>query len=87
MPPPQIRQFQTECTNTKYPLQLGQFLKMTDILKKSVQEVFRRFYTEWLLFSGYEYAGFTDIEVYPVVENGAIHGHSEVWIAIKNKED
>lgn len=54
--------------------------------KESVQEVFRRFYTEWLLFSGYEYAGFPDIEVYPVVENGAIHGHSEVWIAIKNKE-
>ena len=55
--------------------------------KESVQEVFRRFYTEWLLFSGYEYAGFPDMEVYPVVENGAIHGHSEVWIAIKNKED
>ena len=28
----------------------------------------------------------TDIEVYPVVEDGTIHGHSEVWIAIKKKE-
>ena len=32
--------------------------------KESVQSVFRRFYTEWLPFSGYEYAGLPDIEVY-----------------------
>lgn len=55
--------------------------------KESVQGVFRRFYTEWLPFSGYEYAGLPDIEVYPVVEDGTIHGHSEVWIAIKKKEE
>lgn len=54
--------------------------------KESVQKVFRRFYTEWLPFSGYEYAGFPDIEIYPIVKNGIIHGHSEVWIAIKKKE-
>ena len=55
--------------------------------KESVQSVFRRFYTEWLPFSGYEYAGLPDIEVYPVVEDGTIHGHSEVWIAIKKKKE
>ena len=55
--------------------------------KESVQNVFRHFYTEWLPFSGYEYAGLPDIEVYPVVEDGTIHGHSEVWIAIKKKKE
>jgi len=51
--------------------------------KENVQSVFRRFYTEWLPFSGYEYAGFPDIEVYPVLEGKPLKGHSEVWIAIK----
>ena len=51
--------------------------------KENVQSIFRRFYTEWLPFSGYEYAGFPDIEVYPVLEGKPLKGHSEVWIAIK----
>lgn len=51
--------------------------------KEDVQSVFRRFYSEWLLFSGYEYAGLPDIEVYPIADGKPIHGHSEVWIAIK----
>lgn len=51
--------------------------------KENVQKVFRRFYTEWLPFSGYEYAGLPDIEVYPVCQETPISGHSEVWIAIK----
>lgn len=56
--------------------------------KEKVQSVFRRFYTEWLPFSGYEYAGLPDIEVYPVCQETPISGHSEVWIAIKkDKED
>lgn len=56
--------------------------------KEKVQSVFRRFYTEWLPFSGYEYAGLPDIEVYPVCQETSISGHSEVWIAIKkDKED
>jgi len=38
---------------------------------------------KWLPFSGYEYAGFPDIEVYPVLEGKPLKGHSEVWIAIK----
>lgn len=55
--------------------------------KENVQSVFKRFYTEWLPFSGYEYAELPDIEVYPVCEETPISGHSEVWIAInKDKE-
>ncbi len=51
--------------------------------KEDVQSVFRRFYSEWLLFSGYEYAGLPDIEVYPIANGEPVYGHSEVWIAIK----
>ena len=56
--------------------------------KENVQSVFKRFYTEWLPFSGYEYAGLPDIEVYPIYHETPTSDHSEVWIAIKkNKED
>lgn len=55
--------------------------------KENVQSIFRRFYTEWLPFSGYEYAGLPDIEVYPVCEETPVSGHSEVWIAIKKDEE
>ncbi len=54
--------------------------------KEDVQSVFRRFYMEWLPFSGYKYAQLPDIEVYPVGEGHAAHGHSEVWIAISKEE-
>lgn len=54
--------------------------------KDDVQRVFRRFYMEWLPFSGYKYAELPDIEVYPICDSQQVHGHSEVWIAIK-KED
>lgn len=56
--------------------------------KENVQNIFRRFYTEWLPFSGYEYAGLPDVEVYPICKETPVSGHSEVWIAIKkDKED
>ena len=51
--------------------------------KDEVQSIFKRFYTEWLPFSGYEYAGLPDIEVYPVCWEIPVRGHSEVWIAVK----
>ena len=55
--------------------------------KESVQSVFQRFYKEWLLFSGYEYAGLPDIEVYPTLDRKTINGHSQVWIAIKKEKE
>lgn len=55
--------------------------------KENVQDVFKRFYTEWLPFSGYEYAGLPDIEVYPIIHEKPIYGHSEVWIAIKKEKE
>ena len=55
--------------------------------KENVQDVFKRFYTEWLPFSGYEYAGLPDIEVYPIIHGKPIYGHSEVWIAVKKEKE
>ena len=53
--------------------------------KESVQTIFKRFLTEWLPFSGYEYAMLPDIEVYPTNDNSVKRGHSEVWIAVKKE--
>lgn len=56
-------------------------------LKEDVQNIFRRFYTEWLPFSGYEYAGLPDIEIYPIQEKKLVEGYSEVWISIKKEKE
>ena len=54
--------------------------------KEDVQSVFGRFYMEWLPFSGYKYAELPDIEVYPICDSQLAHGHSKVWIAIKEED-
>jgi len=51
--------------------------------QESVQTIFKRFLTEWLPFSGYEYAELPDIEVYPQSDPPSQSGHSQVWIAIR----
>lgn len=53
---------------------------------ESIQTIFKRFLTEWLPFSGYEYAELPDIEVYPVNNGKLKGGNSEVWIAVKKSE-
>ncbi len=55
--------------------------------KDSVQETFKRFLTEWLPFSGYEYAQLPDIEVYPINKQNVKTGHTEVWIAVRRKRN
>lgn len=55
--------------------------------KESVQSIFRRFLTEWLPFSGYDYAELPDIEVYPIGKDIPQSGHSEVWIAVKKDKE
>ena len=57
------------------------------VFKEDVQSVFRRFLTEFLPFSGYEYAGLPDVEIYPVCKGQPSKGHSEVWIAIKKAKE
>lgn len=53
----------------------------------SIQTIFKRFLTEWLPFSGYEYAQLPDIEVYPTNQQTVQGGHSEVWIAVKKPKE
>lgn len=55
--------------------------------KESIQNVFKRFLTEWLPFSGYAYAELPDIEVYPINKELTQTGHFEVWIAVKKEEE
>ena len=55
--------------------------------KENVQNVFKRFFMEWLPLSGYKYAEFPDIEVYPICDSLSMCGHSEVWIGIKNEKE
>lgn len=54
--------------------------------QENVQRIFQKFYTEWLPFSGYEYAGLPDVEVYPVCHEIPTGGHSEVWIVIQKSK-
>lgn len=51
--------------------------------QESIQTIFKRFLTEWLPFSGFEYAELPDIEIYPINDPPLKGGHSEVWIAVK----
>ncbi len=55
--------------------------------KESIQNIFKRFLTEWLPFSGYVYAELPDIEVYPINKVIPQAGHSEVWIAVKKEKE
>lgn len=55
--------------------------------KEDVQGIFRRFYMEWLPFSGYKYAKLPDIEIYPLLDGHPAYGRSEVWIAINKETD
>ena len=53
--------------------------------KENIQTIFKRFFTEWLPFSGYVYAQLPDLEIYPASNTKTPGGHSEVWIGIKRK--
>lgn len=52
----------------------------------SIQTVFKKFLTEWLPFSGYEYAELPDIEVYSTTDEKLKRGHAEVWIAVRKSK-
>ena len=74
------------CTSMKFLRQLGLYLRMMDVLKKMSKVYSDGFIWNWLPFSGYQYAELPDIEVYPICGGQPAHGHSEVWIAIKEED-
>lgn len=47
--------------------------------KENIQNIYKRFLTEWLPFSGYRYAEMADVEVY---KEGESSGYSELWLGI-----
>lgn len=49
--------------------------------KENIQNIYHRFLTEWLPFSGYRYAEVADVEVY---KEGASSGYSEFWLGISD---
>ncbi|MDU1909647.1 effector binding domain-containing protein [Fusobacterium sp.] len=46
---------------------------------ENLQKIYRRFYTEWLPYSGYTYGEIADIEIYPDNDEKSM----EVWFSIK----
>lgn len=52
---------------------------------QSVQDAYKRFYTEWLPFSGYQVAQTADVEVYPATNTLLDSGTYELWIAIEKE--
>ena len=58
-----------------------------DPYRDSIQSIFRRFLTEWLPFSNYEYAHLPDIEVYPMQTGNKMSSKAEIWIAVTKPDE
>lgn len=55
--------------------------------KESIQNIYKRFFTEWLPFSGHTYAEIADVEVYPVYDESRVSGYAEIWMSIKKEKE
>ncbi|WP_346939945.1 AraC family transcriptional regulator [uncultured Clostridium sp.] len=55
--------------------------------KESIQNIYKRFFTEWLPFSGYQHSEIADIEVYPSTCKQSSSGYSEIWMSIKKERN
>lgn len=53
----------------------------------SIPKIFKKFLTECLPFSSYEYAQLLDIEVYSISDENSKGGHSEVWIQLRKQNN
>jgi len=54
--------------------------------RETAVNIFRRFYTEWLLLSDYTYGELPDIEVYPLCQKEPGKGHLQVWISVRRAD-
>lgn len=52
-------------------------------LPNSMQDIWKRIYSEWLPNSGYEHAMIPEIEYYSLGDNMAPNYRSEIWIPVK----
>jgi AraC family transcriptional regulator len=55
--------------------------------KESIQTIYKRFFREWLPFSGYKHAEIADVEVYPAYDEAKVSGYSEMWMSIKKEKE
>lgn len=55
--------------------------------KESIQTIYKRFFTEWLPFSGYKYAEIAEVEAYPVYDEAISSGYAEIWMSIKKEKE
>ncbi len=67
----------TGMTEFSYPAATWVMIRADGVLPKAVQEVYQKFYSEWLPGSGYKLADLPVLECY-MQEN-----HQEVWIAVE----
>jgi AraC family transcriptional regulator len=66
-------------SSLEFPAAAWVIFEVSGPFPTAIQTAFRRFFTEWLPFSGYSYAGLPDLEIYPLTPVQK----AEVWIAIK----
>lgn len=74
-------------TELEIPAATWAVFEGNDPYRDSIQSIFRRFLTEWLPFSNYEYAHLPDIEVYPMQTGNKMSSKAEIWIAVMKPDE
>lgn len=74
-------------TELEVPAATWAVFEGNDPYRDSIQSIFRRFLTEWLPFSNYEYAHLPDIEVYPMQTGNKMSSKAEIWIAVTKPDE
>lgn len=69
------------------PASLWAVFESNGPFKESIQTIYKRFFTEWLPFSGYTYAEIADVEVYPVCNEAIVSGYAEIWMSLKKEKE
>lgn len=69
------------------PASLWAVFESNGPFKESIQTIYKRFFTEWLSFSGYTYAEIADVEVYPVYNEAKVSGYAEIWMSLKKEKE
>lgn len=69
------------------PASLWAVFESNGPFKESIQTIYKRFFTEWLPFSGYTYAEIADVEVYPAYNEATVSGYAEIWMSLKKEKE
>ncbi|EDT84143.1 transcriptional regulator, AraC family [Clostridium botulinum Bf] len=69
------------------PASIWAVFESQGLFKESIQTIYKRFFTEWLPFSGYRYTEIADVEVYPVYDEIRVSVYAEIWMSIKKEKE